>query len=381
MKIQELATNSTDFNAQALLKITKEQQLIIVEFTELSESDGNKLSDLIAQLDSFGQLDAGKFTAMINLRAFQQLIKIWNKFFNTDKSQLEQIFDAHKMIWKTGDYRYDLTNTAMIYGIMNNTPDSFYDGGYYQGSDVLLKHVEDMLENGADVIEVNGQTTRPGFTEVSPETEIERTIPLIQDIKKYFPDTNIAIDTYKLPVMEAALAEGVSIINDVNAFVDNPDKLKLMAGTNAGLLTMHSSRGHEYKNLTKGMHEFFEENIGELVSAGIDADRIAIDQGIGYSKVVHGAQDYSMIRNLDQFNDLQRPMMVAISRKGFFGDLLGIAKDDRLPMTLVTEAAMYLEGGRILRVHDVEETQQLVTLLDQIQDSFWIEGLGNSNNL
>jgi dihydropteroate synthase len=384
MNIREITDdllNQDDIASLALAKLAKEQQLLLVEFSDLTETETKKMADLIGQLDSFYRSDANKLTALLSLRAIQQLIQLWKNFFDEGSEQLQSIFEGHQMVWKTGQYSYDLTNTAMIYGIMNNTPDSFYDGGYYQGENALMQHVEDMLENGADVIEVNGQTTRPGFTEVSPEVEIERTIPLIRDINKNFPDTNVAIDTYKLPVMKAALDEGVSIVNDVNAFTDDPEKLSLMANSNAGLLTMHSSRGHEYQNLTQGIHKFFQDNLAELQSAGVEFERIAIDQGIGYSKVVHGAQDYSMIRNVDQFNDLNRPMMVAISRKGFFGDLLGIAKDDRLPMTLVTEAAMYLKGGRILRVHDAKETHQLVTLLDQIENSFWIDGLGNSNNL
>ncbi|WP_125769794.1 dihydropteroate synthase [Companilactobacillus furfuricola] len=383
MHIQEITDQlrmDRSISSLALLKLADEQNLLLLEFSDLSGSDQTKLVDVIQQLDSFVTVKDEKVQSLLDLRALQQLIQIWDKFFTSAKEQLSDILLAHRMVWKTGSFSYDLTNTAMIYGIMNNTPDSFYDGGYFQGETALLKHVEDMVASGADVIEVNGQTTRPGFTEVTPEVEMERTIPLIRSIKKEFPAVNIAIDTYKLPVMKAALDEGVSIVNDVNAFTDDPDKLRLMADSDCGLLTMHSSRGHEYHNSTKGMYDFFEENLSQLTSAGIDIDRIAIDQGIGYSKVVHGAQDYSMIRNLAQFNNLKRPMMVAISRKGFFGDLLGIAKDDRLPMTLVTEAAMYLAGGRILRVHDVEETKQLVTLLDQIQDSFWIEGLGNSSD-
>lgn len=383
MRIQEitdqLRTDRT-ISSQALLKLADEQNLLLIEFSEATGSEQTKLVDLIKQLDRFVTVEKDSVNTLLDLRSLQQLIKVWDKFFPTDKDQLESILKDHQMIWKTGSFTYDLTNTAMIYGIMNNTPDSFYDGGYFQGEAALMKHVEQMVDSGVDVIEVNGQTTRPGFTEVTPEVELERTIPLIHLIKKEFPQVNIAIDTYKLPVMREALDAGVSIINDVNAFTDDLEKLKLLADSSAGLLTMHSSRGHEYHNLTKGMYDFFEENLNQLTSAGIDFERIAIDQGIGYSKVVHGAQDYSMIRNLAQFNNLKRPMMVAISRKGFFGDLLGIAKDDRLPMTLVTEAAMYLAGGRILRVHDVKETKQLVTLLDQIQDSFWIDGLGNSND-
>lgn len=384
MKIKETTASletATDVQSQALFSLAKKQQLVLIQFSELTSEEASKITDLIDQLDSYVQNATSQVTAMLNLSALHQLSSIWVKFFSTGAEQLDEILENHRLLWRTGSFDYDLTNSAMIYAIMNNTPDSFYDGGYYQGETALLQHVEQMLEAGADVIEVNGQTTRPGFTEVDPQTEIERTIPLIKQIEQHFPGTNIAIDTYKVPVMEAALEAGVSIINDVNAFTDDPEKLALMAKSDVGLLTMRSSRGHEYHNLTQGMHEFFEQNIHDLTAAGIDFDRIAIDQGVGYSKVVHGTQDYSMIRNVAEFNDLRRPMMVAISRKGFLADLLGLAKDDRLPMTLVTEAAMYLDGGRILRVHDVKETKQLVTLLDQVKNSFWIDGYGIANNL
>lgn len=166
----------------------------------------------------------------------------------------------------------------MIYGIMNITPDSFFDGGQYKTKDDVLNHVDAMLQAGADVIEVNGQTTRPGFTEVTPQVELDRTLPYIRAIKARFPEAVLAVDTYKYDVMQAVLEEGVSIINDVNAFTDDPRKLKLMADSRVGLLTMHSSRDQEYTDLTSSMRRFFEQNLAALTSHGIDIERIALDQ-------------------------------------------------------------------------------------------------------
>jgi len=303
------------------------------------------------------------------------LTKQWPQVYHnhaTVQLQLTQIMKQYEVYWQAGIHRFNLTKRPMIYGIMNITPDSFYDGGRYETMDDVLNHVDDMLQAGADVIEVNGQTTRPGFKEVTPEVELDRTLPYIRAIKQRFPEAVLAIDTYKYPVMKAVVTEGVSIINDVNAFTDDPRKLALMADSRVGLLTMHSSRDQEYADLTSSMRHFFEHNLAELTSAGIDLERIALDQGIGYSKVAHGEQDYVMMRNIDEFNYLQRPMMVAISRKGYLGLLLGLKKEDRLPMTLVTEAAMMLKGGRIIRVHDVAETKQLITLLDRIENGYWL---------
>ena len=119
------------------------------------------------------------------------------------------------------------------------------------------------------------------------------------------------------------------------------------------------------------MKHFFEDNLAMLEKAGIDRERVLLDQGIGYSKVADGEQDYAMMRNLDQFNYLKRPMIVAISRKGFGKQLFGLAKDDRLDVTLIAESYMYLHGGRVLRVHDVKETKQLVKTLDTITSGYW----------
>lgn len=378
MRIQDTTQalgNHSDFESQALFALATKQNRLNLQFTDVDAAQAGRLQHVIHQLDGASQVLDRTVVGLLTLEAAKRLNQEWPKLFHDQaaaQGQLRQILKQYDIIWQAGDHRFNLTEKAMIYAVMNITPDSFYDGGRYQSMDAVLKHVEQMLADGADIIEVNGQTTRPGFKEVTPEVEIERTIPYMKAIRQAFPKVVFAIDTYKLPVMKAAIDEGVSIINDVNAFTDNPDKLALLAQNNVGLLTMHSSRGHEYDDLTTGMHRFFEQNLADITSAGIDIERIALDQGIGYSKVPDGAQDYVMMRNLDQFNDFRRPIMTAISRKGYLGLLLGLKKDERLPMTLVTEAEMYLKGGRILRVHDVKETKQLVTLLDEIRNGYWL---------
>jgi dihydropteroate synthase len=235
----------------------------------------------------------------------------------------------------------------------------------------MQQHVAAMVAAGVDVIEVGGQTTRPGFTAITPEVECERILPVITWLQKTYPDLPLAVDTYKYPVMQAVLAAGVDIVNDVNGFTDDPRKLALLASSKVGLLTMHSNRDREYHDLTQEMRGFFERNLDALAKAGIARERIALDQGIGYAKVADGQQDYTMMRNLDMLNTFQRPLMVAISRKGFGAQLFGLAKDDRLPVTLVAETAMFLKGGNILRVHDVSETVQLRNMLQVIQGAYW----------
>ncbi|KRO22120.1 dihydropteroate synthase [Lactiplantibacillus fabifermentans] len=378
MWVQDITSTlwqTPDFASQALSHQVQRQQQLVLRFSDYNREQQVQLTQFCHQLDGVVQASPAQLTVLLSQAAGRQMLKNWSLVFQHQapvQIQLNQIMKQYDVYWQAGDHRFNLTEKPLIYGIMNITPDSFFDGGQYKTMDDVLNHVGDMLDAGADVIEVNGQTTRPGFTEVTPEVELERTLPYIKAIKKRFPQAVLAIDTYKYPVMQAVVKEGISIINDVNAFTDDPRKLKLMADSRVGLLTMHSSREEEYVDLTGSMKQFFEQNIADLTSAGIDIERIALDQGIGYSKVAHGEQDYVMMRNIDEFNYLQRPMMVAISRKGYLGLLLGLKKEDRLPMTLVTEAAMMLKGGRIIRVHDVAETQQMVTLLGRIENGYWV---------
>ncbi|WP_338210596.1 dihydropteroate synthase [Lactiplantibacillus paraxiangfangensis] len=378
MQVQDITSSlaqAKDFTNVALNAQVQRQQKVILRFSDYNREQQMRLVQLCHQLDGTVQASPEQLTVLLDQAAGRLLAKRWADFFDdqpTVQIQLTQIMKQYDIFWQAGEHRFNLTKRPMIYGIMNITPDSFYDGGQYKTMDDVLNHVGDMLQAGADVIEVNGQTTRPGFKEVTPEVELERTLPYVQAIKQRFPDAVLAVDTYKYPVMEKLMAAGVSIINDVNAFTDDPRKLSLMADSHVGLLTMHSSRDREYPDLTSGMRAFFEHNLATLTAAGIDIERIALDQGIGYSQVAHGTQDYVMMRNIDEFNYLRRPMMVAISRKGYLGLLLGLKKEDRLPMTLVTETAMMLKGGRIIRVHDIAETKQMVTLLDRIENGYWL---------
>ncbi len=378
MLVQDITSSlaqATDFASQALNVQVQRQQQLVLRFSDYNREQQLRLTQLCQQLDGVVQASPEQLTVLLNQAAGRQLAQRWSTVFTdqaTVQIQLTQIMKQYDIFWQAGEHRFNLTKKPMIYGIMNITPDSFFDGGQYKTKDDVLNHVDAMLQAGADVIEVNGQTTRPGFTEVTPEVELERTLPYIRAIKERFPEAVLAVDTYKYDVMQAVVAEGVSIINDVNAFTDDPRKLKLLADSQVGLLTMHSSREQEYTDLTSSMRDFFEQSLAAVTSHGIDIERIALDQGIGYSQVAHGEQDYVMMRNIDEFNYLRRPMMVAISRKGYLGLLLGLKKEDRLPMTLVTEAAMMLKGGRVIRVHDVAETKQLITLLGRIENGYWL---------
>ncbi|WP_137597742.1 dihydropteroate synthase [Paucilactobacillus kaifaensis] len=374
MRVQEITFNSTDdFKSLVMRDMGVRSQQIFLKFDLMSTVETQELRVLLDQFDLVQQTTRSVVTCSLTLDLLPVLReRLWDLWQDEGlNGNLELIEKHHAIYWQAGRFNFNVTKKPLIYGILNVTPDSFYDGGRFEGQSQMMEQIEKMVVAGADVIEVGGQTTRPGFHEISAETEINKIVPAIKIIQSKFPQVAVAVDTYKIEVMHAVINLGIDIINDVNAFVDDERKLSLLASSNVGLLTMHSSRNHEYENLTYEMKLFFEQNIATLVAHGIDRQRIALDQGIGYSKVEDGYQDYAMMRNIDQFNYLKRPMMIAISRKGFGAKLFGLAKDDRLPVTLVVEAYMYLHGGNILRVHDVTETVQLVKMLDTIKRGVW----------
>ena len=273
----------------------------------------------MAAFDTPAQTTENSLQTVLPLAALQFFITKFKQQFSADEAsrQLEQIYQQHAIYWHYGSVHRDLTQSPLIYGILNITPDSFYDGGAYVEPQAIKDHIAEMVTAGVDVIELGGQTTRPGFTEISAQEELNRILPYIDWIHQNYPEVSLAVDTYKYVVMQALVKNShVDIINDVRAFTDDPRKLALLAPTKIGLLTMHSSRDTEYDNLTKEMQNFFKQNLSQLVNAGIAQERIALDPGIGYAKVADGYQDYAMMRNIDQFNQFNRPTMIAISRKG-----------------------------------------------------------------
>lgn len=358
-------------------KLAHNQQMLFLTWECEDDELTNQVAHFLNHFDAAIAHLKGKVGFMLPLTAFHLMAHRATSKWPTDEElcrSLAKIAANHTVYWRAGRFDFNVSAKPIIYGIMNITPDSFYDGGRYNTPEAMREHIRQMVAAGADVIEVNGQTTKPGgYKEVSPEEELARIVPGIKMLQKEFPNVAIAVDTYKLPVMEKVLAMGVDIINDVRAF-DDQRKLLLLKNSRAGLVTMHSSRDREYGNLTVEMKHFFEHNLAKISEAGINLDRVIIDEGIGYSKVADGEQDYAMMRNIDEFRYLNRPIMVAISRKGFGKKLFDLPKDERLPVTLIAETYMYLHGGRVLRVHDIEETRQLVKMIDTITAGYWQRG-------
>ncbi|KXI17878.1 dihydropteroate synthase [Gardnerella vaginalis] len=364
------------FAEQVLLDQVEQSQQLALQWEDIPVDYTKKIVDFLRHFDVSYYVKESCVQFMLPLIALKPFLSECEKLWNNDADLLEsihKILREKSIIWRAGRFCFDTLDKPIVYAILNITPDSFYDGGKYQSEKEVKDHIEEMIDAGADVIEVGGQTTKPGgYLEISPEDEIKRVIPAIRYIHDNYPKVAVAVDTYKLPVMKKAVEEGVDIVNDVRAF-DTPEKVKLMAESNVGLVTMHSNRDKEYDNLTSSMCEFFKDNLQMLIDAGIDKNRIILDQGIGYAKVADGEQDYAMMRNINQLHRFGRPILVAISRKGFGKKLFNLDKEDRLPVTLVAQSAMFMRGGRVIRVHDVAETRQLVDMIDIINRSYWVK--------
>lgn len=372
MQIKDISAdfiNATDFAQKAV-----GHQIVKNDYVALEISPANRqVMTLLGKFDATVQQNEDHIQALLTRAGLPLFQKQVAKFDQAAAGAVQTIIDSHAQIWQAGRFTFDTNQQAIIYGILNTSPDSFYDGDQHTNTlaDVVGR-AQAMVAAGAHVIEIGGQTTRPGFTEIDPAVEIERVVPFIQAVKEAVPNAALAIDTYKYPVMEAVLAAGVDIINDVNGFTDDPRKLALLRDTNVGLLTMHSARDKEYRNLTTSMVEFFTQNIADLEAAGIARERIALDQGIGYNKAADALEDFAMMRNINEFKQFGRPIMTAISNKGFAKTLFNLPREERLPATLIAETLMYLRGGRILRVHEVAETRQLVKLVDTIEAGYWL---------
>ena len=259
-----------------------------------------------------------------------------------------------------------------IMGILNVTPDSFFDGGHYNNLDSALYQTEKMINDGADIIDIGGESTRPGYVMISEEEEIERTVPVIEAIKQRF-DIPVSLDTYKHNVMKAGIASGVDIINDIwglkwDAQSGEPENVaaKLVADSDADIILMHNRQSSDSEDFDTFINEM-QESVDIAHVAGIDDSRIIIDPGIGFGKTVEFNR--AVIKRLDAFKDLGYPVLLGISNKSVIGKTLNLDIDQRLSGTIALNVYGYEMGCRIFRVHDVLENKRALDMIESIVNS------------
>ncbi|TMP33665.1 dihydropteroate synthase [Pseudoalteromonas rubra] len=259
--------------------------------------------------------------------------------------------------------RLDLT-MPRIMGIVNVTPDSFSDGGKYSQSDSAVNHGLTLLEQGADILDIGGESTRPGAPDVSLEEELDRVIPVIEGLRTQ-SDCAISIDTSKAEVMAAAIDAGADIINDVRA-LQAPGALEIAARyDNVAVCLMHMQGQPRtmqidptYQDLFTDIRDFFESRIASCVDAGVARDRLIIDPGFGFGKTLE--HNFSLLGQLSYFAELELPVLAGLSRKSMFGKLLNRDTDERLAASLSGALLCAQQGAQIIRVHDVKETNDVL---------------------
>lgn len=270
-----------------------------------------------------------------------------------------------KYIVKIGNKNFDTLNKTYVFGILNCTPDSFSDGGKWNQIDLALKHVEKMVSEGADIIDVGGESTRPGYTVISDDEEIERVALVIQKIKENF-DIPISLDTYKVKVAEAGIQMGVDLINDIWGLKKEKGMAKLIAESGVACCLMHNKEKAEYSNF---IEDVYNDIVGTLEIAnknGIEKDRICIDPGVGFGKTYE--QNLIVINQLELFNKLKYPVLLGTSRKSVIGLALDLPVDERLEGTLATTAMAVMKGVSFVRVHDVKENIRVIRMIEAIKN-------------
>lgn len=269
-----------------------------------------------------------------------------------------------------GKYTLNLNRRTHIMGILNITPDSFYDGGRYRGVEQALRRAEEMLAQGADIIDVGGESSRPGSEEVSLAEETRRVIPVVERLVQEI-DVPISIDTHKKEVARQALDLGVHIINDITALSEDSGLGRVIAEREAVVILMHMQgsprdmqKNPHYQALIPEISSFFEKALKRAQVCGIKIEKILLDPGIGFGKKTK--HNLEIIKNLRKFSALGRPLLLGPSRKKLIGEVLGLPAGERLLGTAATVSAAILNGAHILRVHDVREMVQVARMTDAI---------------
>jgi dihydropteroate synthase len=265
----------------------------------------------------------------------------------------------------------DMSRRTAVMGIVNVTPDSFSDGGRFFDAARAVAHGEEMARAGADIIDIGGESTRPGARPVPAEEEIERVLPVIRGLRGKIP-LPISIDSMKSEVVRAALDEGADLVNDISALGFDPAMAALVAAEQVPVVLMHMQgmprtmqQSPSYGNVVEEVKSFLRQRIQFAIAAGVASERIIIDPGIGFGKNLE--HNLALLRGIPELTALDHPLLVGTSRKAFIGKLLDAVPDERLEGSLAAAVAAALAGANIIRVHDVKEAARALRVADALR--------------
>lgn len=264
---------------------------------------------------------------------------------------------------KIGQREFDTANHTYIMGILNVTPDSFSDGGKWNDMDKALFHVEEMVEAGADMIDIGGESTRPGYTLLADGEEAARVVPVIEAVKKRF-DIPVSLDTYKSSVALAGIEAGADMINDIWGLKYDPELGGVIAKAGVSCCLMHNRKEPDYRDYVKDLLADLEETLEMAQKAGISRERICIDPGVGFGKTYE--HNLEIINRLEVLHTFGLPILLGTSRKSVIGLTLDLPVEERLEGTLATTVIGVMKGAAFIRVHDIKENLRAIRMTEAI---------------
>ena len=274
------------------------------------------------------------------------------------------------MIFRARQFEFVFPRPALVMGIVNVTPDSFSDGGKFLDASAAAAHALKLAGQGAEILDIGGESTRPGAEPVSEAEELRRVLPVIEQLAGQVK-IPLSIDTVKPAVARAALKAGASIINDIAANRDNDAMWRIVAEYQAGYVCMHAQgtpqtmqKNPVYADVVREVGDFFRERLKKLNAGGVPADQVVLDVGIGFGKTME--HNLLLLANLHRFTTMARPLLIGVSRKSFIGKLLGTNVDERLPASLACACRAVESGVQIIRAHDVVETIQAMRMTEAV---------------
>ena len=277
------------------------------------------------------------------------------------------------MRWIVRDFVFEFPRPMVVMGVVNTTPDSFSDGGHFLDTDMATDHGLRLADEGAEIIDIGGESTRPGSEPVSATEELRRVVPVIERLAKRC-GVVISIDTQKPAVARAALDAGASIVNDIAANRESPEMWQIVAEAKAGYICMHMQGTPQtmqaephYDDVLREVGDFFSERLARLAEQGVSGEQVALDPGIGFGKELK--HNIKLLSGIHELIMSGRPLLIGASRKSFIGKLLGTPSNERLPASLACAVFAATKGAHVVRVHDVAETVQAVRMTEALSDN------------
>lgn len=372
---------------EAIPIFLKKSKIIALKLESLSQASCNILKQVALTSDSdcaihrkviSGRKKKADAILIATLRGLEKIcekLAYQPEFLKPLKDKLEGFLKSYQerdsFLLKFKNRTYNLKERILIMGILNLTPDSFYDGGRFRDVKEAIEYAIKMAEEGADIIDIGGESTRPGSEPVPLKEELNRVLPVLKELKKRIK-IPISIDTYKSEVAKICLSEGAEIVNDISGLRFDKKMAEIVASYNAYCVIMHIKGKPKtmqnrvfYKDVIKEIYDYFQGRIDYAINQGIKREKIIIDPGIGFGKLLE--HNLEIIRRLEEFKSLNLPILVGHSRKSFIGKILNYPEPEkRLFGSIGCAVLLALKGANILRVHDAKETKEAIKVYEAI---------------